>query len=235
MLDANGNMQYVKDADGNQVIKRYKGWLIMFDEINTAPRQNLAAAYKIFLDRMVGSYKLHPRCRLMLGGNLVGQGLAGALPSPLVSRLAHITMTPELTPELRNILGDTIFAFLTNYPKYIYQETTEPNTPFPTLRTWEMLRQYELSNQTHDLKSMVGIVGQAAATSYYTYMQQAADITDLLQGVEPFPLEKSQDLLDYLQTDVVALQTHMHRFQGEWKVLASTKAQSLLVEPEMPF
>jgi MoxR-like ATPases len=215
------------EADG-LTPRRYKGWLIMFDEVNTAPRQNLAAAYKVFLDRMIGQYKLHPRVRLMMGGNLVGEGLAGALPSPLVSRAAHIVMTPELTPTVRQILGPSISAFLTNHPKFIYLETNEPNTPFPTFRTWEMVRKHQLANGgSSSLEAMSAIVGSAAAVSYVSFAMQEQELLGYLNGVEAFPLEKSQDLLDYLSCDVVQLERHLHRFVAEWHTIASVKVENL--------
>lgn len=205
-----------------------KGWLIMLDEINTAPRQNLAAAYKLLHDRMVGSEKLNPKCRMMMGGNLVGEGLAGALPSPLVSRAAHIVMKPELTPTLRTILGPSISAFLTNHPKFIYQDTTEPNTPFPTFRTWEMVRKHQLANGgASTLEEIACIVGTSAAVSYVSYAQQEEQLLDIIKDVQLFPLEKAQDLLDYLAGDVTQLERHLHRFPGEWKTIASVRAESI--------
>ena len=205
----------------------YKGWLIMFDEINTAPRQNLAAAYKIFLDRVVGQAKLHAKCRLMLGGNLVGEGLAGALPSPLVSRIAHITMSPELTSDLQKILGDSLFSFLTNHPKFCYQEPQQANTPYPTFRTWRMAYDYLQTNKDLTLEGLVGIVGTAAAVSYISFSQTEKELLEFIKGVEAFPLEKAQDLLEYLATDVTQLDKHMHRFPGEWKTLAEVRSKNI--------
>ena len=203
------------------------GWLIMFDEVNTAPRQNLAASYKIFLDRAVGSRKLHPRCRLMMGGNLVGEGLAGALPSPLVSRGAHIVMTPELTPTVKKILGPGIAGFLSNYPKFIYQETQEANTPFPTLRTWEMVSNYEKKIGVATLEALSCIVGSAAAVSYISYQQQTKNLTTLLSGIEMFPLDKAQDLLEYLAVDVTELDKQLHRFPNEWHTIAKVRSEAI--------
>ncbi len=206
-----------------------QGWLIMFDEINTAPRQNLAASYKIFLDRMVGSRKLHPRCRLMMGGNLVGEGLAGALPSPLVSRAAHIVMTPELTPGVRTILGPSLSAFLTNHPKFIYAEPDQPNSPFPTLRTWDMVHQHQKANGgISDLEAIAAIVGTAAAVSYISFNQQEQELIEIIKGVEAFPLDRSQDLLDYLLSDIGELQKHLHRFAPEWNTIAKVRVESAL-------
>jgi len=204
-----------------------KGWLICFDEVNTAGRQHLAAAYKVFLDRMIGQAKLHPNCRLMMGGNLIGEGLAGALPSPLVSRVAHIVLTPELTPTVRTILGPSISAFLTNHPKFIYQEPTEQNSPYPTLRTWEMARIHKDANGKTSLEALSAMVGNAAAVSYTSFAMQEEELLTAIQGVEAFPLEKCQDLLEYLACNIVELDRHLHRFPGEWKTIATVRSESI--------
>ena len=226
-----GNFDYLPWAkfplEGAALPPGKKGWLIMLDEVNTAPRQHLAAAYKFLHDRMIGQYRLHPKVRIMLGGNLVGEGLAGALPSPLVSRVVHIVMNAELTPSVCKILGPSISAFLTNHPKFIYQETTEPNTPFPTFRTWEMVEKYRIANGSVPLEALSCIVGTSAAVSYVSYAQQEEQLLDLVRGVEAFPLERSQELIDYLSYDVTLLERHLHRFPGEWRVIAGTKVQSM--------
>lgn len=204
------------------------GWLLLLDEMNTAPRQNLAAAYKIVLDRKVGRRKLHSRCRIMAAGNLVG-GIAGALPAPLVSRFAHIYMTPELTDGLRNILGPDISRFLTNNPKLMYKEAEEPNTPYPTFRTWAMARQYLDRNAGKYINDgLAGIVGNTAMMQYIIYAKNARDLDSLTEGSDPFPLEVSQDLLDFLSPE--ALKANLGRFVGEWHALAKHKLSKIAEE-----
>lgn len=226
MFDANGQviLEEVAERDPSGKVgtkvqsKRYKGWLILVDELPNSPRQNLAAAYKLFLDRMIGQEKLHDKCFLMAGGNLAGQGLAGALPPPLISRMAHITMEAEITPALAGILGASLTRFLTNHPKFMYKEPKAPNEPFPTLRTWEMAKHY-IDKCGVDLQGLTGIVGTDAAVAYYSFQQQETELLELLKGVEPFPMDRSQDLINLM--NAVELERHMHRFQGEWKSIAS--------------
>lgn len=202
-----------------------KGWLILVDELPNASRQHLAAAYRLFLDRMVGQEKLHPKALLMAGGNLVGQGLAGPMPSALISRLAHVHMEAALTPSLESLLGPSLSRFLRDHPKFLYKETELPNTPFPTLRTWEMVRHY-IDKNGFDLDGLQGIVGTEAAVSYYSAHQHQEEVLTLLNGVEPFPMDKAQDLIDSM--GVSELQKHLHRFPGEWKTIAEVRLQELL-------
>ena len=215
------------------------GWLIMFDEINTAPRQNLSASYKIILDRKIGRHKLHPKCRIITGGNYAGEGsLAGALPLPLVSRLAHINLVPELTPVLKTILGSTIFDFLSANPKYIYMAPQVPNTPYPTLRAWEMVSKVEAANPTNDrmqaVRSIIGIVGEEAAVHYATFAEEHFELEKIMENSAEYPLEHSQALIDLMSTDPSLLKSNIDKFQSEWKTIARSKLAELETD-DIPF
>lgn len=204
-----------------------KGWLIQLDEINQAPRQVLAASYQFILDRKVGKRKLHPNVRIMSAGNLAGSnGLAGALPDALVSRMAHIYMQPEMTDGLYPILGEKIFNFLKVNPKYIYQELSKPNTPYPTLRTWEMVRRYDDAHPGLDMQTRVRdlstIVGTQAAVAYVTSVQHTINLKALIDASGPFPVDQSQALIDYLSVDPDQLEQAIPRFLGEWHTIAQT-------------
>lgn len=74
----------------------YKGWLILFDELPSAPRSTLAAAYKILLDRMIGEHKLHSKCLMVCAGNRAeDEAIVFELGTALRSRLVHIHVTTD--------------------------------------------------------------------------------------------------------------------------------------------
>ena len=74
----------------------YNGWLLFFDEANSAPKAVQAAAYKILLDRMIGQHKLHKNCALVAAGNLESDGaIVEEMSTALQSRLAHIELTHD--------------------------------------------------------------------------------------------------------------------------------------------
>lgn len=209
-----------------------KGWLIMFDEINTAPRQNLNASYKILLDRKIGKKRLHPNVRMMTGGNFIGEGgLAGALPTPLVSRLSHITLIPELTPTLRTILGNEIYEFLRAHPNYIYLAPKVPNEPYPALRTWAMAHKYLNANpqqtEMEKVTGLAGLVSQDAALRFMTFARVQTQLTQHINGVEDFPLDMSQSLIDFLSHNPVQFRANLNRFKDEWFTIAKTKLEAV--------
>ena len=49
----------------------YNGWLIFLDEITSAPLSVQAASYKLILDRMVGTHKLHKMVMIACAGNMM--------------------------------------------------------------------------------------------------------------------------------------------------------------------
>lgn len=74
------------------------GWLISFEEINSAPQSIQAIAYKILHDRMLGDFDLHPKVRLCANGNLETDGaVVIPLSSALASRMVqfHAVIDPE--------------------------------------------------------------------------------------------------------------------------------------------
>ena len=80
--------------EGDKIPDGYKGWLIFFDEINSAPRSVVSAAYKIVLDRMIGEKHLHPNVRMIAAGNLAtDNAIVNEMGTAMRSRVVHIHVT----------------------------------------------------------------------------------------------------------------------------------------------
>ena len=71
----------------------YAGWLIFLDELSSAPKAVQAAAYKLILDRMVGSYHLHDNVVMVAAGNRMGdKAVVVEQSTALRSRLSHLEL-----------------------------------------------------------------------------------------------------------------------------------------------
>ncbi len=55
--------------EGEEIPEGYEGWILFLDELTSATKPVQAAAYKLILDRMVGSYRLHPNVAIVGAGN----------------------------------------------------------------------------------------------------------------------------------------------------------------------
>lgn len=69
------------------------GWLLFLDEATSVPPTIQAAAYKLVLDRMVGSHHLHPKVAVVMAGNLeTDNAVVFTMSTALQSRLLHLEL-----------------------------------------------------------------------------------------------------------------------------------------------
>lgn len=129
----------------------YSGWLVFCDELTSAPPAVQAASYKLFLDRMVGQRKLHPKAYLAGAGNLEEDGaIVQPMSSALVSRLGHLMVTEDFDFFMewaeRGGLGPLLCSYLRYMPGNFYTfNNEEPDIPYGSPRTWEFVHQYLLA------------------------------------------------------------------------------------------
>lgn len=76
--------------EGDEIPEGYSGWLLLLDELSSASKQVQAAAYKLILDRMVGSFNLHPACAMVAAGNkATDKAVVVKMSTALQSRVVH--------------------------------------------------------------------------------------------------------------------------------------------------
>ena len=170
----------IKGADPgvNDEGKPYKGWLINFDEITSAPKQIQAASYKILLDRQIGQHDLDPRVAMMAAGNLESDN-AVVIPmsTALQSRLVHYDLILDI-PEwvdwaMANGVDGRVIAFINFRPKLLHKfdpESTEHTYPCP--RTWHFTSKLILDYPTigyDDMPSIAGAIGPGTANEFIEF------------------------------------------------------------------
>jgi hypothetical protein len=99
--------------------KAYQGWLIFFDELNSAAKSVQAASYKVILDRMMGQRKLHPNVAMLAAGNLdTDNAIVEELSSALQSRMVHLTLTSDPQAWLDIAAAAQIDPRITSFIRY---------------------------------------------------------------------------------------------------------------------
>ena len=74
----------------------YAGWLLFLDEATSALPAIQAAAYKLVLDRMVGSHHLHKNVAMVMAGNKLDDGaIVHEMSTALQSRLMHLELVVD--------------------------------------------------------------------------------------------------------------------------------------------
>ena len=129
--------------------KGKKGFLLFFDEINSADQSIIAACYKIILDRKVGLNNLHPNCYIVCAGNREeDNAIVNSLGTAMLSRMSHIELKVDFDIWLKNVglkfdYDFRIIAFLQAYPELLNQfDPSRDKETFSTPRTWQFVDDY---------------------------------------------------------------------------------------------
>ena len=182
--------------EGDKIPDGYKGWLIFFDEINSAPRSVVSAAYKIVLDRMIGEKHLHPNVRMIAAGNLAtDNAIVNEMGTAMRSRVVHI----HVTTHADNWLDFAAKAgFDSRVVSYLHYQANKINSfkqfgsssdeTFACERTWEFVSKILKANYPDETKPvpadvaplLAGTVG-STAYEFVTYTEAFKDLPTIQQ------------------------------------------------------
>ena len=182
--------------EGDKIPDGYKGWLIFFDEINSAPRSVVSAAYKIVLDRMIGEKHLHPNVRMIAAGNLAtDNAIVNEMGTAMRSRVVHI----HVTTHADNWLDFAAKAgFDSRVVSYLHYQANKINSfkqfgsssdeTFACERTWEFVSKILKANYPDETTPvpadvaplLAGTVG-STAYEFVTYTEAFKDLPTIQQ------------------------------------------------------
>lgn len=176
----------------------YAGWLIFFDELPSAARSIQAAAYKIILDKLIGTYPLHSKALMIAAGNLMtDNAIVNEMGTALKSRIVHIHVRPN--PKAYLDLISTKLKFDTRIVSYLAYQKSKINTfdqfnkgssdeTFACERTWEFVDKIlkaNLPDQNSTIPDdfttlLCGTIG-STAIEFVQYTQAFKDLPTLAQ------------------------------------------------------
>lgn len=181
-----GRMQYVPPSNFplegiDEVPEGYQGWLLFLDEMNSAPMQVQAAAYKILLDRMVDNHPIHNRVRIIGAGNLsTDKAIVNRQSTATQSRLTHYRLRVDHEAWIewanRSAIDERVISFIKFKPSMLHKfDPNHSDMTFPCPRTWEFLSRMIKGKDTVDNRithvRMAGTVGEGPSTEFKTYTQ----------------------------------------------------------------
>ena len=190
----------------------YKGWLLFFDEINSAAPSVQAAAYKIILDRMIGQHKIHPKLVMACAGNLTtDKAIVNRLSTAMQSRLIHLNLEVNLEDWLDWAITSNIDYRVTSFIQFRTEllHKFDPNHndhTFPCPRTWffvsQMIKSWDKITDDK-LPLLAGTVGEGAAMEFKGFtdiIESVPSITEILRYPENIGFESRPDILYALGT-----------------------------------
>lgn len=185
--------------EGETPPEGYEGWLLLLDEMSSAPKPVQAAAYKLVLDRMVGSFHLNERCAIVCAGNKASdKAVVTQMSTALQSRLIHYEMVVDLEQwiewAIANDFDHRITGFIQFSPSKLMDfRPDHQDKTFACPRTWEFLNRLV---KDKDISNAIGAriggtIGQGVAVEFITFAQEYTrlpTITQILADPENFPV-----------------------------------------------
>jgi hypothetical protein len=176
-------------------VHKYDGWLLLLDELSSANKAVQAAAYKLILDKQVGSYKLHPRCAMIAcGNNIEDKAVVHRMSTALQSRMTHydleITTQDWIKWATQNNIDFRIQAFVQFKQGMLMNfKPDHTDNTYACPRTWEFLNRLIKDEATitreHHIARVAGTVGAGAGYEFLTFCEVQSDIPDWADITNP--------------------------------------------------
>jgi hypothetical protein len=172
----------------------YEGWLLFLDEINAAPPAIQAAAYKLVLDRQIGSHNLHKRVAIVCAGNkATDKAIVNRLSTAMQSRMIHLNLMVDTESWLEwantHNVDHRVISFIKFRPELLHKfNPSHADNTFASPRTWEFLSKIIVDKKEFtktDHAVLVGTVGEGPATEFRAFCDVYRDlptIDDMLEN-----------------------------------------------------
>ena len=161
--------------EGDVVPEGFKGWLLFFDEMSSAPMSVQAASYKIILDRMVGEHNLHKNVAMVCAGNLMSdKAIVNRLSTAMQSRMVHFNLMVDADEWVQwawaHDIDHRITGFIKFRPELLHKfDPSHADNTFPCPRTWEFLSRViknKVKIDVEDLPILAGTIGEGPAIEF---------------------------------------------------------------------
>lgn len=184
-FDENGFARFAPFADlfplANHADPKDKnGWILFFDEFNSASKSVQAAAYKTILDRMVGQHNLHDNVAMVAAGNLAtDRAIVNNIGTAMQSRMVHIEMEINSQEWMEDVAltenyDKRIIAFLNMYPgKLMDFRPDHQEKTFCCPRTWEFVNRLISGKEINDSYAplLAGTITSGIAVEFVQFVR----------------------------------------------------------------
>lgn len=194
--------------------------LLCIDEINSAPTLTQGSFYSLIWEGKLGGAKLGKDWMIVATGNQAkDNAVTQRMPTPLVSRMEHITVEPDLESWLIKMAVDgadeAVRAFIKVRGMDMFSKfDPEKPGPFPCPRSWVMVSKViqaytengKYKDVTPPFESICGWVSEPVAVEFMTYYKMAVNLVDpedIIRDPEKAPVPKEPGQL-YAVTTALA-------------------------------
>lgn len=225
--------------EGEAVPDGFEGWMLLLDEMSSAPKSVQAAAYKLILDRQVGSFNLHDKLVMVAAGNkATDKAIVTQMSTALQSRLIHYELELDFNQwiewALDNDFDHRIIGFL-NFKKELLMDFNPEHSDrtFACPRTWEFLNRLIKDRAVDDSSAarITGTIGKGAGIEFIAFCKvykYLPSITDIIANpmTTTVPDETSAQFAvssmlvrETTPENLPQMITYINRFNTELKIL----------------
>lgn len=154
------------------------GFLIFVDELNSASRNVIAAAYRVILDKEVGQHKLHPNVAIICAGNLASdKAIVNNMGTAMQSRLIHLVLETNFNGWLEEVAiphdyDHRVIAFLAQYPNKLMDfKPDHSELTYCCPRSWEFMHRLVKGKEVSQDKIPLyaGTITSGVAVEFVTF------------------------------------------------------------------
>lgn len=166
--------------EGDPIPDGYNGWLLLLDEFNSAPLSVQAAAYKIVLDREIGTFKLHNKVAIIAAGNLsTDKAIVNRMSTAMQSRMTHlqmqITAKDWLEWATKNKIDYRVKSYIAYQPEQLHKfDPNHNDVTFACPRTWEFVSKIITPWSEIDSKKIpviAGTISEGSAREFFAFTE----------------------------------------------------------------
>jgi hypothetical protein len=244
-FDANGYARFSPFADlfpieGTPLDENKSGWMIFFDEMNSANKSVQAASYKVILDKMVGQHRLHSNVVLTAAGNLsTDRAIVNPLSTAMQSRLVHLILECDFQEWLTDVAlaqnyDSRILAYLSYKPSSLMDFRPDHNeNTFCCPRTWEFMNRLIKGKAVTEEKTKLygGTITSGVAVDFVQFTKVYEHLPNInvivgnptgvaIPGDSATKYATISHLLEKVSEDIFdPVATYVNRFGAEFRVL----------------
>lgn len=176
--------------ESDEVPEGYEGWLILLDELTSAPRAVQSAAYKMLHEQEVGNEKLHPKVAIVGAGNLeTDNAIVEPMSTALQSRLIHMEVQLDTDAWLEWAMRAGIDHRITSYIKFkptaLYNfDPDHTDVTYASPRTWEYASRLIKDSDAldhRDLPLLAGTLSQGIGREFINHTKIYEDLVTIDQ------------------------------------------------------
>ena len=171
----------------DQIPEGFDGWLLLLDEISSAPLSVQASAYKLVLDRQVGEHDLHKNVAICCAGNKETDGaIVNRMGTAMQSRLIHLELEIDVVAWLswaaEKKIDHRIMGYIQGRPEHLHNfDPNHNDKTFACPRTWEfasLLLDIDDSTE-HMIEILSGTISSGVAHEFMAYLQYCNNLPSI--------------------------------------------------------